>query len=360
MKTSSSNVPQPLLGLAASAITITLSLGLCALFDVLPFLTWVAFVTTCAIPAQMVMGLVWNNAYPTCLKDMAQPWKGLANLGLLTLASAIISPLVLMVTNGGISMPTPFAIMYAVLTVVSSLWVVVVFQTWPIGGIGRPPLAVGLGVMAMAYLLAWLVFRFAFDYSAMSAAPYYSLSLDPQGAFPAWNALSFTVTTAFTIMMLALLDFWPVSALAAKHPSLQRQPIFGLTAGLLVLAVSGAIWWGFAILLGMDKVDYLVRVPVSGIFGTVVMLVLFQTAPFQTAQQPRKGLLLIGCGIVVAVIMYYLYAFAAGLIAGSLPKGPPGHVLELWLATAMLSVTFPLMIAYCQGFEFWPLIRRKE
>lgn len=352
-------IPQPLLGVVATIVTIALSLGLSAPFDVLPFLTWVAFVTTCAIPAQMVLGILWGNAYPSFLTRVGQPWKGAVILGLLSLASAIISPLVLMVTNGGIGMPTPFAIMFAVLTVVSSLWVLILFQAWPAARFLRHPALAGFGVMLLSYGLAWLVFRFAFNYGAMASAPSYSPGLDPQGLFPAWAALSFTVTTAFSIMALALLDFWPLSIIAVKWPPLQRQPLWGLASGSIVLALSAAIWSAGVIGLGMDLVDYLVRVPVSGIFGTVVMMIVFQTAPFQTASQPRKGLLLIGCSIALALGMYQLYEMAAGLIAGPLPKGAPGYALELWLATAMLSVTFPLMIAFCQGFEFWPLVRRK-
>lgn len=37
--------------------------------------------------------------------------------------------------------------------------------------------------------------------------------------------------------------------------------------------------------------------------------------------------------------------------------GAPGYYLELWLASAMLGMTFPVIVAYTAGFDFWPLTR---
>ena len=36
--------------------------------------------------------------------------------------------------------------------------------------------------------------------------------------------------------------------------------------------------------------------------------------------------------------------------------GPPGYGLELWLATAWMSVTFPLIVVFCDALGFWPLV----
>jgi hypothetical protein len=35
--------------------------------------------------------------------------------------------------------------------------------------------------------------------------------------------------------------------------------------------------------------------------------------------------------------------------------GPPTYDFEIWLASALLSVTFPLLIFYAEFFQFWPL-----
>jgi len=40
-----------------------------------------------------------------------------------------------------------------------------------------------------------------------------------------------------------------------------------------------------------------------------------------------------------------------------LAVGPPGYDFERWLASALLGVTFPLLVLYAEFFKFWPLQR---
>ena len=47
---------------------------------------------------------------------------------------------------------------------------------------------------------------------------------------------------------------------------------------------------------------------------------------------------------------------AAGGYSFAVPQpGPPTYDFEIWLASALLSVTFPLLIFYAEIFKFWPL-----
>ncbi len=108
----------------------------------------------------------------------------------------------------------------------------------------------------------------------------------------------------------------------------------------------------------MDVVDYLVRVPVSALFGEFIMLVMMQTAPFQAVRQPLKGLILLPVVAVLAVITHKLYQVVALALVGPMASGAPTYGLDLWIATAMLAVTFPLFVAYATGFGFWPLAGR--
>lgn len=39
----------------------------------------------------------------------------------------------------------------------------------------------------------------------------------------------------------------------------------------------------------------------------------------------------------------------------ALPSGGPAYDLELWLASSMLAVTFPALVAFANYFQFWPL-----
>jgi hypothetical protein len=112
--------------------------------------------------------------------------------------------------------------------------------------------------------------------------------------------------------------------------------------------------------MGMDVFAYTLKVPICIIFGEFIMLLLMQTAPVQTVKQPGKGIILIILNIILAVVMYYLYLWFSVLVAGSLPPGPTtGYVQELWIATALLGFTFPVIASYTGFFNFWPLTEPK-
>ena len=350
-------IRQPVLGAIGAVVTIGLSLALSTAFDPDIFGTWVAFLVMCAVPAQIVIGLVWQNSYPGFLTRLSQPARGAAILLILAGAVGVIAPATLLLVGGSVTPPTPFLNMYIIMSIVATFWLVAVFQCWPAAAFSSHPAAVGLGTLALAYLGAWVVFRSGFDFRAMAAAPFYVAALDPHGTIPAWHLLSYAVTTVAVIMGLVLLDFWPFSALAAKAPVLGKQPLFGLTVAAVVLPLAGLVWTAGVRLAGMDAVDYLVRVPVSFVFGTFILLTLFQTAPFQRLAQPAKGAGLIAGSAVLALLTYGLYRFAALATFGQIPAGPPAYDLDLWIATAMLSITFPLIVAYGEGFGFWPFAR---
>lgn len=350
-------IKQPTLGLIGAVVTIGLSLAISTAFHPDTFGTWVGFLVMCAVPTQIVIALVWQNRYPGVLARLPQPERGTVILAILVGVAGVLAPATLYLVGGGVTPPTPFLNMYIILTVVATIWLVVVFQCWPAAAISAHPAAVGLGTLGFAYLSAWVVFQTGFDFQSMAAAPFYVATLDPHGAIPAWNILSYAVTTVAVIMSLVLLDFWPFSALAAKAPVLGRQPLFGLTVGAVVLLVAAFIWTAGVRLVGMDVVDYLVRVPVSFVFGTFILLTLFQSAPFQRMAQPAKGMALIVGSAVLAVVTYCLYRFTALAMIGEIPVGPPTYGLDLWIATAMLSITFPTIVAFGDGFGFWPFVR---
>jgi len=348
---------QPVLGIVTALVAVSLSLGICAQFDPATFGSWVALLIMSAIPAQIVIGLVWQSAYPGFLGRLSQPVKGMAILGLMLAAALVMTPTILALVDGGFGVPKPFAIMFTIVSVCCAFWLVAVFQCWPMAAMSKHPGVIGLGVFVLAYVTALITFRLGFDFGAMKDAPFYAAALDPKGAFPAWKALAFIVTTVSVIMWFVLLDFWPSATIAAAIPALGRQPLFGLLNAVLVLAASWVVWTLGIKVMGMDVVDYMVRVPVSGLFGEFIMLVMMQTAPFQTIRQPVKGLLLLVLVVVLAVVMYRVYAAAAVMLVGAMPGGAPTYGLDLWIATAMLSVTFPVFVALGDGFAFWPLSR---
>lgn len=348
---------QPWLGVTSAIATVGLALAICVQFTQPTFVGWVGEVIMCAIPFQIVAIAVWQGNYPGFLARLDQPAKGAAIVALMAVASAIVTPGILMTVGGSISPPTPFVTMFTVLTVCTPFWVMPLFQCWPVTAMTKHPAGLGLGLLALSYGSAWIIWQLGFDFSAMKDAPFYAAALDPKGAFPAWDIVTFMVTASFVIVGLMMFDYWPVTVAVERIPVLGRQPARTIFSAASVLAVTAAIWSAFVLGFRMDPVDYMVRVPVSCLFGQLLMMHMMQTAPFQAKAQPGKGLALMSVVVVLAAPMYWLYGLAALALVGPMASGAPRYALDIWIATAMLAVTFPLFVAFGEGFRFWPLLR---
>jgi hypothetical protein len=59
--------------------------------------------------------------------------------------------------------------------------------------------------------------------------------------------------------------------------------------------------------------------------------------------------------VVIGQLLARLYAVVAPTVSGPVNPGPPAYEFEIWLASALLSVTFPSLIFYAEFFQFWPL-----
>ena len=346
---------QPALGIISTIICIILALAICAQFDVFTFNTWVSFIVIATIPPQIILALVWQCDYPNFLKSMKQPAKGILLLMLMTLAGLIAAYVSLIIVGGMVTPPTPMLIMFTILSVLITMWVVAVWQCWPLNAINNHPAFIGVGALLLTYVITYFLFTALFNFGFMSEAPFYSTDIDPSGKLNAWTALTFFLTTVAIIDALILLDFWPTSRLTEKLPALAKQPASGLSNTVLILILSYLIWNLFVTYLGMDVVDYMVKVVVSFIFGEFIMLVMMQTSPFTNMKQPYKGFCLLACCAILAIAMYWLYGALSVPLVGEMQAGAPNYDLDLWLASAMLSITFPLLIIVAEFFKFWPI-----
>ena len=105
----------------------------------------------------------------------------------------------------------------------------------------------------------------------------------------------------------------------------------------------------------MDVMVFLVNVPIPYIFGTIIVLNMLQNSLTSRLAQPARG---IANALLVAVIgtaLAQLYRALAPQIAGTLHSGPPAYEMEIWLASALLAVTFPCLIFISEFFKLWPL-----
>lgn len=336
-------ITQPRTGTVATLALSLLSIGICALFTPEQFGSWVTLILVSMVPSQIILTLFLGGELPGSSNDIKQPFKG-SLLMLLTLVTGGITYCVIQFLNEGLlNLPTPFSIMQAILTVVVALWMVIVFQGWPASLI-RNPFISAFVLLLSVLLVSYCVFQLLFNFSVFQAAPFYSSSLDPVGLLSAWHALALATTSVAVILVFVMLDFWPFSVF-------KTSPLINAAA---IALLSSAVWAIAVYVVKADPVRYMVAGPISMIFGEFILLIMLQTAPFQQMPQPKKGSLLTLIALALCLSLFPIYESVAVGLFPELVAGAPAYGVELWIASAMLAVTFPIFVLYAEMFQFWP------
>lgn len=354
-------IRQPFLGIIGTFIVFAIAFGIIVWFKPETFIPWAGELAMCLIPFSIIMGMVWQANYPKPADKLEQPLKGIYLLFFNMLVGSIVAAWSIKTVGGFVVPPTPPLIFFTIMTVIMTFWCVVVWGCWPATGIkGDHPAFVGFGTLIIAYALAFSLFKTLFNFDFMKGAPFYAAVMPPSGAFNAFSSLAFFLTCLAVILAWVELDFWPICLIPPKAPAFGKQPIWGIVVSAVVCIVAFMIKSVFVNGMGMDVFVYTLKVPICIIFGEFIMLLLMQTAPAQTVKQPGKGIVLIILNIVLAIVMYYLYLWFSVLVAGPLPGGSAAnYTQELWIATALLGFTFPVIATYTGFFNFWPLTEPK-
>jgi hypothetical protein len=345
------NLKQPGVGIVATACIIVISLGFISLFDFPTFTGWVAYYLLCVIPIQIVMAVTWGGRHPTFAANTSQPVKGILLTTFALVVGVIVAAVHHATVGGGVSPPAPMLAMCAIVSVPITFWAAIMWGGWPFSTLIKHQVAAGLAMLVVCYALNYALFRVFFDYGFMRGAPVYVPALDPHGLFNAWNALVFYVTVLAGMFFMLNFDLWPLT----RSPGVMQQPALGIVWTIAALILGGIAFFIGVVLMGMDAVAFLVRVPVPVIFGTIIVLNMLQGSLFAKAAQPAKGVLNVLAVVVTGTVLSLAYGALAPLVTGALKPGPPAYDLEIWLASALLSVTFPFLIFYAEFFKFWPL-----
>ena len=344
---------QPVLGIAAAILVMTVSLGFISFFDFPTFGSWVAYLMICIIPMQIVIGVTWGTNQPAFAAKQKQPVKGILLAALTLLAGVVVAPTYLAVSGGNITPPGPVPSHAIIVSVVVTFWATIVFGAWPFKTLFKNDVVAGLAMLVACYVVNLLLFRLFFDYTFMQGAPVYVASLDPHGMFTALNALVFYVTSLSIMFLLLSFDLWPLT----KFHAVMQQPVLGIVWTAVCVLLGGLLFWIGMRVVQMDVMVFLVTVPIPYIFGSIIVLNMLQNSAMAKLTQPVKG---IANALLVAVIgtgLAQLYRGLAPVVTGTLHSGPPTYELEIWLASALLAVTFPFLIFFAEFFKFWPLAK---
>jgi tryptophan-rich sensory protein len=238
---------------------------------------------------------------------------------------------------------------------VVTFWLAIMFGGWPFNSVIKSPVGAGVVMLAAVYIINYLLFRVFFDFSFMAGAPWYKASMDPHGMFNGVNAQVFYVTALTFLFVLLHFDLWPFTL----SPAVMKQPVLGIVWTLLSLALGALAYYIGVNTLGMDPMVFLISGPIPFIFGTIVLLNMLHNSLFAKFSQPLKGVLNCIAAAVIGVLLAKMYGALAPAVTGVLKPGPPTNDFEIWLATALLGVTFPFLIFFAEFFKMWPLAKAK-
>lgn len=347
-----SGIRQPWLGVAASAALVAISLLAMLPWGYATFGGVVANVLMCSIPFSVVVTSFWHSREPEVIGRLPQPLRGLAYL-VVTAVVAVGIYLLESATIGGGKGDTPFLTFGIIVSVIVSLWFAMVLGGWPFSLIPNK-LVGGSLLLASTYLLAAAILR-TFDFSFLAGAPFYG-GMDPAGPVPAWDGLVIIVTFLAVVFLFLHLDLWPMSRIRA----LATQPVLGIASTAAALGIGGAVYYLATAVFGMTPDAFLVTVPVPFIFGSVLLLTMLEGSVTFGLVGPRKGAATAALATVLGTGLAALYVVAMPLVTSDVPPPTPtGGAFDqhMWLASALLAMTFPLMAIHHGYFDLWPLRR---
>jgi hypothetical protein len=350
-----SGLKQPVLGIASTVLIIAISLGFISLFDFPKFSGWVSTFLICIIPMEIVMGVTWGMKQPGFIAERSQPVRGILFSVLALTTGAVVTLVHWIGAFGGVSPPTPMFAQCLIASVVVTFCLAIMWGGWPFTAVIKNPLSAGLALLVGCYAVNYILFRIFFNYDFLKGAPVYVPAQDPQGMFNGWTSVVFYVTAITPMFFTLCFDLWPFT----KSPALMKQPVLGIVWTIVCLVIGWAAMYIGVTVMKMDVVAFMVTVPIPAIFGTIFVLNMLQGSLFAKFTQPLKGVLNLVTAVVLGNLFALLYREVASFVTGKLNPGPPGYQFEIWLASALLAVTFPFLVAYADFFTMWPLQRAK-
>jgi len=344
------NIKQPVTGLLATATVIAASWCIIACFSTSTFMGWFGFYLICCVTVQTVLAFAWLGQHPHCLGKLAQPAKGIAFTLLNAALGAVVAAILFYTVDGRVSPPSPMAVHYGILCIILSYAWIFMWQGWPFTSIFKRPMVSGIALFISYFIAGYVFFRYFFNFAFLKGSSVYSSANDPGGLFMAWQPLTVGMGVIVGMFLPMCFDMWPIY----KFPRLMKQPVLGIVWSAISAIVAALIYHVGIDMMRIDVVMVMARYTVPFTFGFIVVLFIVQGWPFTKFAQPLKGVLTTTLSLLLGYALSLVYLAIAPLLSGRLLSGPPTYGLEIWLATALLGLSCPLLAVSAIYFEFWP------
>ena len=356
-------IMQPWRGIFGLVVTLGAMLIVTSIFDIKGYMGLFTTFIMCNVPVVAVIGAGWQGQYPST-EGLSQPGRGF----LLTAFVVVIGILCALglVNFSADGAATPFIHVRAIVTVITTFFLVIAFGMWPFQKLSLP--GKGFLVLICAYIIGWLI-TMLFDFSMLSypqginpspidPVPFYApggplapfANIAPMGPFAWESALTFYFCVFTFLFCFVALQFWPFS----KSPGLMKQPVMGIVVIITCLVLGTILYFIGVGALKIAPLRYLLYL-VSFLFGLLMFLFMFQMWPGRAIKSAAGcGFLTIVLAIIAGIIAYHLLlAFCTAHFGAEAMKQYPTDVFAT--ANLMLGLIFPAWAVYAVGWDFWPL-----
>lgn len=339
---------QPRIGLASSALVLTIALVVVSLIEVDTFTGVVSLVALSCIPVQVVLAVHWtHDTRPgSRLAEHSRQARG-AILSAIMLGVGVTAAVFFQATlGGGQGAHFPPLAMFSIVAIIATFWLAIVLGGWPFVLLRSRP-AASVCLLLACYTVAYLLFQTLFNFQFLTSSPLYVAALDPSGLFDAWHVLVFLATAITGMFLLPSFAFWPLAR--------TTQPVRGLIWTAICLAWAGVLFTLGVGAFDLDVVTFLIRIPIPMLFGGLIVLNVLGGSLYNYVKQPLKGMLTMTTSMAIGSALMLVFQAASLTLSDTLSWGPPIYQSELWLASATLAITFPLLAIHADFFGFWPL-----
>jgi hypothetical protein len=321
------------------------SLAIAVSLDPATFAGPVATFVLSYLPVQIVLACLWAQQ-PDALAGRAQPVRG-AILVVAALVVGAVAALVFLASVGAGHGPgTPQLAFFSIVTVVTTFWFAIVFEGWPFRLI-RNRVVATVALLLTVYVVALVLYYGLFDYSFLP--PQARIPGTPTGLFDAWHALVFLVTAISGMFLPPAFGFLGLERLG--------HPVRGVAATAVCLAWATVLFGIGVGALGIDPVELLIWVPVPLLFGGLIVLPVLRDSLIGDGPRPVRGVLNVLAMAGIGIALVWIYQRVAGLTSPPVSWGPPTYQGKVWIASATLAFTFPLLATHADFFDHWPLRR---
>ncbi|WP_432560269.1 hypothetical protein [Granulicoccus sp. GXG6511] len=347
---------QPILGVVATGAIIVVSWIVILAMGPDLFMGWASFALMGAIPFAILVGAFWQSEQPPALGRLGQPGKGVTYLVLAALVGAVVTVIHWQLRGGGMSPPVPMAVMTIITSVVTMFFLAIAFGGWPFS-LMKNKVVGGALLLITAYVINAVIFQVFFNFGFAAEAPFYRAALDPGGLFNAWDVVVVMVTALAVMFLFLCFDVWPITSIKA----FRSQPVIGLVWTAACFGIGLLVFWLGTSVAGLPAPTFLVTAPIPFLFGAIVVLQMLGGSLFGKIAQPARGVLNAILAAVVGLVLAAIYRAMMPVLSGAMAAGPENDfAAELWLANALLAVTFPFLAFFGDFFGLWPLAGKQD